>query len=81
MQLNVFHQSPASDGKTGVLIPPEDVGALVESMDALLIDGNMRSAFALEWQRRILEGFTLAQSIAKLEQLYESRLRMKQIEV
>ena len=67
-------------GTTGLLVPPDDVEALTESTAALLTDGNRRSAFAVAALGRIRDDFTLDQSIAKLEQLYESQLRIKHVE-
>lgn len=67
-------------GTTGLLVPPDDVEALAESTAALLTDGNKRSAFEVAARGRIRDDFTLEQSIAKLEQLYESQLRTKHIE-
>ena len=69
------------DGRTGTLVPGEDVEAMWQATTALLADENRRLDFGASGRRRIQETFTLDQSIARLQQLYETRLRMKQVQV
>jgi len=57
-------------GIDGVLIPPEDPGALATSVSALLDDNRLAESIGEAARNTILQGFTLAHQAQKLGQLY-----------
>jgi glycosyltransferase involved in cell wall biosynthesis len=59
------------DGATGVLIPPGDVGAIVDAVAMLLADPERRRAMAVASQRRQRKNFTLESMIDSTAELYE----------
>ena len=68
------------DGESGLLVPPEDAAALSMATTSLLLDADRRSALGSAARRRVDAGFSLDQSISKLEQVYEAQLQAKNIE-
>ncbi|MBI5431738.1 MAG: glycosyltransferase family 4 protein [Planctomycetes bacterium] len=62
------------DGRTGLLVPPEDVSALAAALKRMLADAPFRASCAAEGPRRILEGFHVDQMVAGYEALYRELL-------
>lgn len=67
------------DGRCGVLVPPKDVGALADAIDALLNDGERRRRFAALGRRRTEELFDLATNGARLAERLRSTRRGRQL--
>lgn len=65
--------------QTGLLIPPDDVDALTEAMEALAVEHPRREAYGRAGQQRALAYFTLDQQIASInEVLYAEVTRAAQ---
>jgi len=58
------------DGANGVLVPPEDTGALADAIGWLVRDGDLRQSMAAEGRRRALTRFTLDRMIRNYANLY-----------
>jgi len=59
------------DDTCGVLVPPNDPGALAEAVASLMIDGSRRERLGLAAHERIVErGLTLDHSLQQVERLY-----------
>ncbi len=59
-------------GETGILVPPEDAGALREAIAALLDDENLRARLGSAGRKRMREDFSIATMAEKHVALYES---------
>jgi glycosyltransferase involved in cell wall biosynthesis len=62
------------DGETGLLVPPEDPGALARAIRRLLADGELRSRLGESGRRLVLERFTAAHMTHGFEALYRELL-------
>lgn len=58
------------DGKTGILVPPNDAGQLAEQIHRLLSDESLRNRFGAEGRRVATEKFVLRQKAEILSQLF-----------
>ncbi len=58
------------DGRTGLLVPPEDAVALADALAKLVADPALRERLAGEGPRRVAEGFLAEQMVAAYESLY-----------
>ncbi|HET9981262.1 MAG TPA: glycosyltransferase family 4 protein, partial [Ktedonobacterales bacterium] len=56
-------------GRTGYIIPPEDVGALSEGLGRLASDPGLRQQMGWAGQQRALQRFTLNRTIAEFNAL------------
>jgi len=56
-------------GRTGYIIPPEDVGALAEGLGRLVADEGLRRQMGWAGQQRALQRFTLDRTIAEFNAL------------
>lgn len=65
------------DGETGLLVRPKDTTSLVKSIQHLLAHPEVRSQMGQAGYQRIIENFTLTQSVGQLIQLYEQTLHEK----
>ena len=63
------------EGRTGLLVPPEDPQALAEAIGALLGDDERRARLAREGPQRLAEGFLPEQMVGAYEELYREVLR------
>lgn len=64
--------------ETGLLVPPDDLVALVGAMEALALQRAPRDLYGLAGQRRAMAYFTLDQQVAQTnELLYEEVLRLR----
>jgi glycosyltransferase involved in cell wall biosynthesis len=63
------------DGRCGVLVPPKDVRALADAIDALLDDGERRRRFAALGRRRTEELFDLTTNGARLAERLRATTR------
>lgn len=65
------------DGKNGILIDPEDAGALTNALKKLLSDRGLREDMGREARRTVLEKFNPGRAIEKHLDLYQSVLQEK----
>jgi glycosyltransferase involved in cell wall biosynthesis len=63
------------DGETGLLVPPEDPGALAAAIRRLLADDDLRRGLAERGRQLVLERFTAARMSRAYESLYHELLR------
>ncbi len=59
------------DGETGLLIPMDDAPAMAEAICSLLADEARAEQMGEQGRRRVIEHFTIQQSVAKLMHIYE----------
>lgn len=64
-----------ADGETGFVVPPEDESALVEALQRLLSDPDLRASMGRRGYEIASERFSAAQMAASFESLYEEMLR------
>lgn len=62
------------DGKTGLLVPPEDPAALADAIRRLLADGDLRRRLGEQGRRLVLERFTATHMTQAFESLYDEIL-------
>jgi glycosyltransferase involved in cell wall biosynthesis len=60
------------DGETGILVPPEDTGALREAIAALMDDEPLRARLGSAGRKRMQQEFSIATMAQKHVALYES---------
>ena len=58
------------DGKTGLLVPPDDATALARALARLIDDAPLRDKLGAEGPRRIAEGWLPQQMVAAYASLY-----------
>ena len=68
------------DGRTGALVIPESPDALALAIGELLQDAPRRHEWGRAGQERVEREFGLDEMIRKLEQRYETLLKLKQVE-
>ena len=56
-------------GRTGFIVPPEDVGALAEGLGRLVADARLRTQMGWAGQQRALQRFTLDRTVAEFNAL------------
>jgi glycosyltransferase involved in cell wall biosynthesis len=61
-------------GRTGCLVPPSDVTALVEALRRLLLDARLRQEMGAAGRRRASEHFSARRMVAEVEAVYDSLL-------
>jgi len=66
------------DRATGVIVPPQDIGALLQAIVQLADDPDLRSRFGGAAQARVQSNFTLDACVAGYESLYRGLLSGKQ---
>jgi glycosyltransferase involved in cell wall biosynthesis len=62
------------DGRTGLLVPPDDAKALAEALVRLLASPTLRAELSAEGPKRIAEGFLAEQMVDAYEALYREVL-------
>jgi spore coat protein SA len=65
------------DGKTGLLVPPNDIQALVEAIESLLEDEKLRVEMGREGRQRVENLFTWETHVNKLISLYQLMLDLR----
>ena len=60
------------DGVTGLLVPHEDVNALVQALTTLINDPDMRRRMGEEGAKKLTKEFTVEQMVAKTKLVYQS---------
>jgi len=63
-----------TDGKTGLIVPPEDPAALAGAVAEIIDDGNRLAGFGSQGRFRVREHFTMARMIASLETVFYEKL-------
>lgn len=63
------------DGRTGLLVPPGDAGALAGAIERLLADRGLRAQLGAAGLRRVRERFSSAAHAAQIQDLYSTLLR------
>jgi glycosyltransferase involved in cell wall biosynthesis len=66
-----------ADGKTGILVPGDDVGAFAEALARLLRSPELRREMGEAGRRRQQDEFTIDKTIARVEALYDELLAAK----
>jgi len=66
--------SVIKDGKTGVLVPPKDPGALASGIKFLLENKNIAEELASNGHMLVYEKFSLAKMIEKVEEAYQTTI-------
>jgi glycosyltransferase involved in cell wall biosynthesis len=59
------------DGKTGLLIPRNDAPAMAEAICTLLADEQRAKQMGVLGRQRVVERFTIQQSVIELTKIYE----------
>lgn len=67
------------DGKSGLIVPPRDPGALSQAIIRMANDAALRSRYGSAAQTRVESNFTFAACVDKYESLYRGLLRGKQV--
>jgi glycosyltransferase involved in cell wall biosynthesis len=62
------------DGRTGLLVPPDDVQATVAALYRILSDENLRHQFGVAARRRVEDYFSIDRYIARVLATYESAI-------
>jgi glycosyltransferase involved in cell wall biosynthesis len=62
------------DGRTGILVPPEDPGTLAEAVGSLLDDPDRRERMGQEGRRFAADSFSVEGMVAAYESLYDELL-------
>jgi glycosyltransferase involved in cell wall biosynthesis len=60
------------DGRTGLLVPPDDDAALAAALARVLDDGEARAAWGRAGPERVQEGFLPSQMVAAYVDVYRS---------
>ena len=60
------------DNRTGLLVEPEDVGALSKAIEALLNDSDLRERLSIEGRRKIIKDFDIVKNVQKLNAILEA---------
>jgi glycosyltransferase involved in cell wall biosynthesis len=63
------------DSEVGLVVPPREIEPLAAALDRLLADHELRARLGRAARKRVLEGFTTAHRVDRLERLYEEILR------
>jgi len=66
--------SLVEDGRSGLIVPPGDLPALVRAMERLLADPALRLSLAEEARRRVQTHFSFDRRMAKVAQIYDRLL-------
>lgn len=62
------------NGRSGILVPPRDAGALVEGLRSTLLDRALRDQLGKEARERVVGTFDLSTTCERMEQVYEQVL-------
>jgi glycosyltransferase involved in cell wall biosynthesis len=65
------------DGVTGLLVPPQDSGALANALLRLLRDPQLLQQIASAGRRLVSEGFSFERLVRETDELYTELLRRK----
>jgi sugar transferase (PEP-CTERM/EpsH1 system associated) len=65
------------DGVTGLLVPPQDPGALARAIERLLCDPGLRRTMGRAGRRRVEQHFDIRETVRQVEDLYETLLRAR----
>jgi glycosyltransferase involved in cell wall biosynthesis len=62
------------DGKTGLLVPPGNPGSLADGIQRLLTDNSLRYQMGQAGQARVVESFSIQETVSRLSYLYQNLL-------
>ncbi len=65
------------DGKTGILVPPEDPIALASAINRLIVDKELTIKLGNNGRNRLQENFTIEKMVRETKNIYEECLREK----
>ncbi len=65
------------DNETGYLIPKEDLGALVKSLDHYILNKHLRNQHGTTGRERVVREFSLDKMVARYEALYTDLITQK----
>lgn len=63
------------DGKTGILVPPGDVGALYGALEYLIENQQVRIQMGKKGRKRVLGKFTIEENVRKTEEVFLNVLK------
>lgn len=63
------------EGRTGFLVPPKDPEATAKALKTLILQPELRNSFGKAGRKRVVESFSQAQRIQKMESLYQEVLK------
>ncbi|MFO7870639.1 MAG: glycosyltransferase [Kiritimatiellia bacterium] len=63
-----------ADGKTGILVPPADTGALADAVVGILSDAAKQHAMGERGKRRVEAEFSLTDNVRRIQQVYDELL-------
>lgn len=61
--------------RSGIIVPPEDVGALTAALERLIVSAELRHNLGCAGRQRVLEHFTIEREVAAHEALYSELCR------
>lgn len=64
-----------ADGETGYLVPPRDAAAIAARVIQLLADEELRQRLGAQARQRVVEKYSLAENVARLQDLYRDVAR------
>ena len=67
-----------SDGETGLLVPPGDIGAIVDAVSRLLDSRELACRLSCAARKRITDRFSVDRMVHATEELYDALLARKQ---
>jgi glycosyltransferase involved in cell wall biosynthesis len=65
------------DGKSGIIVPPADAGALAGAIERLVDDPALRAGLGRAARDRVRERFTIEAMVTHLESYFETKIREK----
>lgn len=67
------------DGKTGILVPKEDVNSIVKALKKVISDEELRKEYGKNGRDRVLKYYNWKNNVYTMKQTYESIMNNKEI--